>query len=115
MSRFQAQSDEFLENILSDVLSKNTKRVITGGVKLFQEFLVENNVEDTIEEMSLQELDKYLRIFFGSIKKSSEDDNGLPEDYKVTSFRSIHYAIQKHIENERNVNIAHITINFSNK
>ena len=74
MSSFLAQTDEFLDNFLSDVLSKNTKKVITGGVKLLVEFLVANNVEVNIDEINLKDLDKYLRIFFGSIKKSSQDD-----------------------------------------
>ena len=64
MSRFLAQTDEFLDNILSDVLNKNTKKVITGGVKLLEEFLVANNVEVNIDEINLKDLDKYLRIFF---------------------------------------------------
>ena len=64
MSRFLAQTDEFLDNILSDVLNKNTKKVITGGVKLLEEFLVANNVEVNIEEINLNDLDKYLRILF---------------------------------------------------
>ena len=33
-----------------------------------------NNVEVNIDEINLKDLDKYLRIFFGSIKKSSQDD-----------------------------------------
>ena len=74
MSRFLAQTDEFLDNFLSDVLSKNTKKVIIGGVKLLEEFLVANNVEVNIEEINLNDLDKYLRIFFGSITKSSQND-----------------------------------------
>ena len=76
MARFETKNEDFFQKIINNLDSESTQRTISSSVKLFNEFLIQNNVfassiDCNIDDLNNCELDKYLRIFFGSIKKGT--------------------------------------------
>lgn len=96
LSRFARISAEELDVLDGQKDSKNTKRVIRRSVSLFREFLGENC---EFEGFTTEELDKSLRSFFASIRKTDGSE------LKKSSLTSIKYGICKYLKDECRIDV----------
>ena len=63
MARYQAKSEQYFQNILSNFDSKSTKAVINGAIKTFKNYLIANGINANIDIMLEHELADQLRSF----------------------------------------------------
>jgi hypothetical protein len=49
--------------------SKSTQRAVTRSIKLFRDFLIQNNESGEFETYTKQKLDEMLSLFYASIRK----------------------------------------------
>lgn len=93
---FISVSEEDLQQLDSEKDSKNTKRVIHRSVHLFRSFLGERR---DFENFNKEELNKALRKFFASIRKSDGSE------LKKSSLASIKYGICKFLKDTCQIDI----------
>jgi hypothetical protein len=66
-------SNKMTEDNISELMkskdSKSTQRAVTRSIKLFRDFLIQNNEPGEFETYTKQKLDEMLRLFYESIRK----------------------------------------------
>ena len=99
-SRFQAISEEEIQNLITSKDSKSTQRTIKRSTATFRKFLIENKKSPDFENFDKRELNENLRLFFASIQKQgkNEDENG--GIYKKNAYVNLRYGLSKFIKTE---------------
>ena len=70
-SRFVKTTDEDRRKILETVVPQNTKKNTKYAVTLFKKWLVENYQDDSFEELTDQNLNELLLVFYPEIRSET--------------------------------------------
>ena len=97
--RFQVRTEEEIEQLIRDKISKSTNKATQNAVKTLKEFCKEQNLQETFEELNKTDLNSLLRKFYTSARKS---DGSL---YSKSSLVSIRYGISRYLQQEKGFKI----------
>ena len=62
-----------IQDLLTNKDSKETKRQVDRAVRIFRNFLLNDNVTTKLESLSKSELNEHLRTFDASIRKKDRE------------------------------------------
>jgi len=91
-NRFQSL-DSSVEESIDGQENENTKKKIKHDVALFHEFLVLKGETRQVDELTPQELNKFLREFLIMFRK--KEDN---EEYKPNSLSAFFASFERHLK-----------------
>lgn len=89
MARFLNATDCDIENIIKEKDAENTKKVTEIFVNVLKSYCRENKINFDIKTISKEDLATILVKFYVEVRKT----DGSP--YKLTSFRSMRFALQR--------------------
>ena len=67
-SRYNRQTEEEMERLLSEKDSKNTKRAISTSVKCFRNYLQANGIDQEFESFETGVLDSRLKEYYANVR-----------------------------------------------
>jgi hypothetical protein len=91
-SRFKPVDDTDVEKLLQDQQNKRTKTKTEGHMRLLYDFLQSRDEDRKPEDMPTNELNKFLCLFFLSVRK----ENG--EDYEPSSLKGMQSSFERHLK-----------------
>jgi len=91
-NRFQ-NLDSSVEEFIDGQENENTKKKTKHDVVLFHEFLVFKGETRQMDELTPQELNKFLSEFLITVRK--EEDN---EEYEPNSLRAFYASFERHLK-----------------
>ena len=91
-NRFQSL-DSSVEEFIGGQENENTKKKTKHDVALFHEFLVLKGEMRQMDELTPQELNKFLREFLITVRK--KEDN---EEYEPNSLRAFFASLERHLK-----------------
>ena len=92
-------TEDNIQDLLTNKDSKETKRQVDRAVKIFRNFLLNDNVTTELESLSKSELNEHLRTFYASIRKKDG------EVMKKTSLTALKYGLRKFLKDTRKIDI----------
>ena len=96
---FAEISEENIKDLLSTKDSKETKRAVKRGVKLFRDYLTNKGVSSDFQNFAKCELNEHLRTFYASARKKDGDM------MKTNSLTSLKYGISKYLKDTLEIDI----------
>ena len=90
--RFQSL-DSSVEEFIDGQENENTKKKTKHDVALFHEFLVLKGETRKMDELTPQELNKFISEFLITVRK--KEDN---EEYEPNSFKAILASLERHLK-----------------
>ena len=90
--KFANLTEEDIKKMITNADSENTKKQTKQAVKLFREYLRENELDPEFDTYDVETLDKTLTKLYAE----ASDKNG--EMYKKTTLTSYRQGIQKHLD-----------------
>ena len=90
--RFFKTSEENIFAIKENRFEKSTIKCTEWGVKIFKDWLKENDINDSFEFLSVSQLDKLLARFYVELRKIDG------QYYSKTVYISIRAALQRHLQ-----------------
>ena len=94
-NRFQS-IDSSVEEFIDGQENEDTKKKTKHDVALFHEFLVLKGETRQMDELTPQELNKFLSEFLLTVRK--KEDN---EDYELNSLRAFFASFEPHLKKEK--------------
>ena len=94
-NRFQS-IDSSVEEFIDGQENEDTKKKTKHDVALFQEFLVLKGETRQMDELTPQELNKFLSEFLLTVRK--KEDN---EDYELNSLRAFFASFEPHLKKKK--------------
>ena len=91
-NRFQSL-DSSVEEFIDGQVNENTKKKTKRDVALFHEFLVLKGETRQMDELTPQELNKFLSEFLITVRK--KEDN---EEYEPNSLRAFFASFERHLK-----------------
>jgi hypothetical protein len=85
-------TEDNISELMKSKDSKSTQRAVTRSIKLFRDFLIQNNEPGEFETYTKQKLDEMLRHFYASIRKKDS------EMMKTSSVNLLMYGLAKHLK-----------------
>lgn len=99
-TRFTSLEDNEINLLINEKDSKETKRVVSKSIKIFKDYLKYLKVDDTFENLSADDLDSKLRLFYANARQKSGDF------YKLSTIHSLKYGLTKYIKAKMNFDIS---------
>ena len=98
---FQVMTDEEIDQLVNDMDSKGTKKVLKFATCKLVEFakFTGTDLEEIAKDTNVKDLDKFLTKFYSGIRK----DNG--ESYKTRSLQNIRFGVQRYFVENYGVDI----------
>jgi hypothetical protein len=69
-SRYNRQTEEEIERLLSEKDSKNTKRAISTSVKCFRNYLQANGIDQEFESFETGVIDSRLKEYHANVRNA---------------------------------------------
>ena len=92
-------TEDNISELMKSKDSKSTQRAVTRSIKLFRDFLIQNNEPGEFETYTKQKLDEMLRLFYESIRKKDG------EMMKKSSVNLLKYGLAKHLKETAQIDI----------
>ncbi|CAB3978967.1 structural maintenance of chromosomes 3-like [Paramuricea clavata] len=89
--RFAEVTQENIDELLSDVQSKNTKYKTTYAVNVFKEWSKQRNIQQELHEMDNKTVDKCLCQFYAEVK------NQQGEDYSKSTLIGLKHGVERYL------------------
>ena len=96
---FAEISEENIKDLLSTKDSKETKRAVKRGVKLFRDYLTNKGASSDFQNFAKSELNEHLRTFYASARKKDGDM------IKTNSLTSLKYGISKFLKDTLEIDV----------
>ena len=93
--------DSSVEEFIDGQENEDTKKKTKHDVALFQEFLVLKGETRQMDELTPQELNKFLSEFLLTVRK--KEDN---EDYELNSLRAFFASFEPHLKKKKTMDFA---------
>ena len=102
--------DSLIEKFIDGQESENTKKKTKHDVALFHDFLVLKGEMRQMDELTPQELNKFLSEFLITVRRKEEN-----EEYEPNSFRAFFASFERHLKKKKLWTLPHGSPSSSSK